>query len=375
MDSELKSQGSRAGRQPVPVCVIPYASRDEEISLVDLWHIIAAHKSLVLLGFLVAITLAIIYGFLSESSYRAEANLLPPRQQHIQALMIDHHGYGELEIEQYTPEIVYQAFLRNLKSKGLRREFFEAHNLADYYLADNSQTDADIDHVFDKKFNGSMKVRADKQNDFFVVVGFSDPAPRLAAQRLKQFIDFANERTTQQLYSDVNVILQAKIKRIRDELSSKLKLAKQRRLDAITILKEGLRVAEALGIKDGGTFPRVMDKTPAGLVVNTVQVPLYMRGTNALKTEISVLESRKSEEPFINGFRDLQERLIFMQAVTIDVTSLSAVTIGDPARIPYRMEKPNKKMIAVLGVVFGIMAGIFLALIAEFLIYARREFS
>jgi len=102
-------------------------------------------------------------------------------------------------------------------------------------------------------------------------------------------------------------------------------------------------------------------------------VPLYMRGSGALETEIAVLESRKSDEPFINGYRDLQERLAFLDAISIDVASLSAFTMDDPARIPYGAEKPNKKSIIVLGIVGGIAFGIVLALVAEFLFGSKRE--
>ncbi len=373
MDSESKLQGSRSNDRPVPVCVVPYTDQNNEISLIDLWCVIVARKMLVLLSLLVAILLAFAYVFWVEPSYRAEAYLLPPQQKDIQALMIDFQGGADLKVELYTPDLVFTAFLKNLKSKGLRREYFDINNLADYYLANNPHTDADIDRIFDKKFNGSMRVQSDKQNTPFTVVSFSDRDSNLAAQRLNQFINFANKRTARQLYRNANAIVQAEIKQIRDELSSKLKLAERRRFDTITVLKEAQRIADALGIKDASTFPKVMDKSPSGLAVNTAQVPLYMRGTSALETEISVLELRKSEEPFISGFRDLQEKLAFMEAISIDYASLSAVIIDDPARVPYRMEKPNKKMIAILSVVLGVMVGVFLALAAEFLLGTRRE--
>jgi chain length determinant protein (polysaccharide antigen chain regulator) len=130
-------------------------------------------------------------------------------------------------------------------------------------------------------------------------------------------------------------------------------------------LKEALRVAKALGIKDAGGFPEVAEKPRASLTVNTAEVPLYMRGADALETEIAVLESRKSEEPFIAGFRDLQERLTYLEALSINADSLSAVTIDEIAKTPYKAEKPRKALILILALVFGAIGGFVLALVAE----------
>jgi len=366
MDSESRLQGSSSNDRPVPVCVVPYGDRDDEISLVDMWRVFVARKVLVLLSLLVAIILASVYIFLAEPLYRAEAHLLPPQQKDIQSLMIDFRSKEELEMNRYTPDIVYKAFLKNLKSKGLRREFFDAHDLTGYYFADKPHTGADIDRIFDKKFDGNLRVQADKQDASYVVVSFGDPNPGLASQRLNQFIAFANERTVQQLLNNVNAAIWAEIERVRYQLASKLKLAAQRRHDRILGLQEALSVARALGIESSGSFSMAQDKEKAAIGINTAQIPLYMRGTKALEAEIAMLESRDSDEPFISGLRDLQEKRILLEGILIDRNKLAAVTIDTAARIPYQAEKPKGKLIFMFAAVFGVMAGIFLVFIAEF---------
>ncbi len=370
MDSESKLQGSRPNDRPIPVCVVPYTDQDDEISLIDLWLIIVARKNLILLSLVVAIVLAFAYVFWAESSYRAETHLLPPQQRDIQGLIIGKEG---LEITQYTPDLVYMAFLKNLKSMGLRREFFDTHDLADYYLAGKTQTSADIDGIFNTKFNDKLRVQADSQDASFVTASFGDRDPGLAAQRLNQFIAFANKRTVHQLFNNVNAVIQAEIERVRDQLTSKLKLAEQRRHDKIIRLQEALRVASSLGIERAGSFSVTTDKEKAGIEVNTAEVPLYMRGTKALGAEISVLESRKSDKPFISGLRDLQERRIFLEGLLINRDKLSAVTIDVAAKTPYRTEKPREKSIIVLAGVLGLMVGIFLIFIAELWSKARSQ--
>jgi len=372
MDTESKSQEILSGDRPVPVYVVPYADRDDEISLIGLWHVIVVRKMVILLSFLAAMLLASVYVYWAEPLYRAEVELLPPQQKDIQGL-IDYRGKEGLEIEQYTPNIVYKAFLKNLKSSGLRRDFFDTHDLIDHYFADKPHTDADIDRIFDEKFNVSLQIQADKQDVSFVTVKFADSDPVLAAQWLNQFVVLANERTIQQLFSDINAVIQAEIEWVKHQLASKLKLAAQRRYDIIISLREALRVAKALGIESAGSHPVAANKEKSSIEVNTAQVPLYMRGTKALEVEIAVLESRKSDEPFIAGLRDLKEKLVFLEEISIDRNKLSAVTIAAAARIPYQAEKPSKKLIFMLAAVFGLMAGVFLLFIAEFWSKARAQ--
>jgi len=354
--------------QPIPVYISRYEDRGDEVSLIDLWRVIARRKGIILLSLLVSMMLAAAYIFIAEPSYRAVAYLLPPQQEQIQGLLIDYRGIEKagLDIERYTPELVYNAFLENLNSRGLRREFFDRGNLVSHYVNEETDTEFNVDRIFDTKFNKTFQVQVDTQNPLFVTVSLSYSDPELVTQWLNQFVDYTNERTVHQLFSDVDSTIQAEIKRVRYQLASKLKLAEQRRHDRIISLQEALRVAKALGITEAGAFPMAASKNPAGIAVNTAQAPLYMRGTKALETEITVLESRKSDEPFIQGLRDLQERLSFLEDIRVDPDKLSAVTVDSVARIPYRAESPRKLLLIFIATALGFMIGIFLAFVAEF---------
>lgn len=376
MEPKIVEQPSQF--RPIPVYLAESPDREGEVSLIDIWRVIARRKGLALLGFGATVLLAVIYLLNAEPVYRATAHILPPQQQDIQGLqirglLVSNSESGSHDIEGYTPKYVFSIFLENLRSKGLRREFFDIHKLVNHYVSAKDAKDVIEDEVFEQRFSENLHVSADKNVSPLVTVSFVDTDSKLSAQWLNQFVDFANKRTIQQLFNDVNSTLQSEIKRIRDMLTSKLQLAEQRRLDRITTLKEALRVASVLGIKDASMFPTMADKASAGLAVNTAQIPLYMRGTDALETEISVIESRKSDEPFISGYRDLQERLNFVEAISIDQESLSAIKVDDPANVPYRAEKPRKKMIVALGIVLGIIIGVFMALAAEFLFGTRQE--
>lgn len=366
---ESTSSEKHTDVHPIPVYITTAVDEDEEISLFELWRIIARRKAVILLTFLAALMLASAYIVLVDPVYRADAHLLPPQQQDIQELMIDYDG-DQGAIKRYTPELVYQSFLENFKSRGLRREFFDSRMLLKHYVT--GKTDANPDKIFDTRFEKNIQVQADSQDVVFVTASFSDSDPQLASKWLNQFVAFANERTVHQLSNNVNVVVQAEIERIRHQLSSKLKLAGQRRGDTIANLQEALQVAKALGIEQP-VVPRVTGgKSAAEIAVNTANVPLYTRGTKALEAEISILKSRQSDESFVVGLRDLQEKLAYLEGLSIDPGKLSAVTLDSSAKIPYRAEKPRKALIVVLAVVLGIMIGVFLVFVTEFLSKSSR---
>lgn len=384
-NSESKTVERKKAGQPEPVYVVPYRNVESEISLVDLWRIIVAGKYIILLSILVAVALATAYLFVTEPVYRSEANLLPPKQQDIQALTINYQDNGAPTMEGYrpalvsheflrniyTPALVYEEFLRNIKSRGLRREYFDANGLADHYLPDGPGLDVDIERVFDK-FNRNMDVRDGKKEVSSVVVSFLDVDPRFAARCLNKFIDFANRRTVAQLVSDVNAVIRSERDRVRYQLESKLKLAAQRRQDRILSLREALRIAKALGIEGAGSVSMTSERDGVAIAVNTAQSPLYMRGIKALEAEIAVLGSRKSDEPFIPEVRDLQEKLTLLEGISVDQSKVSAVSIDAAGREPYGAVKPNNKLVIMLAIVFGFLGGIFLVFISNFLSKAHE---
>jgi len=368
LDMESRPLESSSDPHPIPVYIAPYENRGDEVSLIDLWRVIARRKGIILLSLLASMMLAAAYIFFTEPSYRAVAFLLPPQQEQIQGLLIDYRGIEKagLDIERLTPELVYNAFLANLKSRGLRREFFDRGNLVSHYVNEEADTKFNVDRIFDKKFNKSIQLQIDAKDPLFVTVSLAYSDPELVAQWLNRFVDLVDERTVHQLLSDVESAIQTEIKRVRYQLDSKLKSAKQRRRDRVISLQEALRVAKALGLTEAGAFPMAADKNPAGVAVNTAQVPLYMRGTKALEKEMTVLESRKSDEPFIQGLRDLQERLSFLEDIVVDPDTLSAVRVDSVAKTPYRAERPRKLLLISIAAMLGFMIGIFLVFVAEF---------
>ncbi len=365
---QSKQPTSHPDARAVPVYMLPYPDRGAEINLLDLWRVIVARKSLILISLLVAIVLGMAYAFLAQPYYRTETFLLPPRPQDIRELT---NVTEILGMEQYTPDRVYQVVLQNLNSRNLRRKFFDIQNLSRQYLDGKSHGENDIDRVFDEKFNDNMRLRRHNQNAASAVVSFGGADPEWTAQRLNQFIVFINQFTVGQLVDDVHSAVEAEIKKVRYQLDSKLKLAVQRRHDEILQLQEALRIARALGIHESRSFAVPAGNNEVSIKVNTALGPLYMRGTKALEAQIAVLESRKSDEPFVDGLSELKQKRTFLENLSVDRGNLSAVTVDSAAKIPYRVERPRKKLIVILAAVLGLLVGFLLLLVAEIRVKAR----
>jgi len=147
--------------------------------------------------------------------------------------------------------------------------------------------------------------------------------------------------------------------------------AEQRRMDRIAELEEAIHMASSLGLKEDPLLSQVTGKST--IAVNQMDSPLYMRGTRALQAEVTSLRTRKSDDPFIAGLRDLQEKLDILGSAHIDPSRISAVQIDQAAEVPDQPIKPRRKMIVILGLFGGLMLGIFAAFLADFIDRARQE--
>tara|TARA_B100001123_G_scaffold1228_1_gene1693 strand:- start:238 stop:597 length:360 start_codon:yes stop_codon:yes gene_type:complete len=73
-----------------------------------------------------------------------------------------------------------------------------------------------------------------------------------------------------------------------------------------------------LGTKRRVDATNIIQNTQMNVDISTATTPLYYHGFEALSSEISVLESRKSDDPFISGLRDLQEELALLRSIAFD---------------------------------------------------------
>ena len=141
-------------------------------------------------------------------------------------------------------------------------------------------------------------------------------------------------------------------------------MAKQRREDSILRFEEAAEIAVKLGVRDRVDITNVVQNNQ--LNISTSSTPPYYRGYKALNAEITTLKNRKSDDPFIVGLRDLQEKLTLLTSIKIETEGMHSVTVDQAAYPPKNSIKPNRRLIVSLGTVVGLFLGIFLVFFVSF---------
>ncbi|MAT50410.1 MAG: hypothetical protein CMK32_04405 [Porticoccaceae bacterium] len=362
-----ESSENTTSRQPVPAYILPYMDRDDEVSLVDLWRVMARRKLLILGVLLATIMLAVVYLVVTPPVYTAESRLVAPGIKDIRGLQlgfVDVKNYG---IDAFNSATVFSTFVRNFNSVSHRRQFYAQNNLKRMYIGDQAGGEIDENRLFENSFSSNLKISLD-QSGIAATGRFSYQDAEQAAGLLNDYVKYINEQTVHELLNDIEAIVQTETRRLQQQLDSKLKVAAQERQDQITQYREALDIARELGIREPTDI--ALAGQPAGQTTASVEEindPLYARGTDWLEAEIRALESRKSDLPFIEDGYELQGQLLYLQSFSINEKGLSTMRVDAPAYPPYRPDKPKKRLTLILAVVVGLLLGVFLAFFVEFL--------
>lgn len=371
-----KEKVSGQQTQTVPVVLMQQSmGEDDEINLFDLWRTLLRRKGIILIVAGLAVAAGFAYVLLAKPVYKAESFLLPPTEKNVQALnarILNQQVLNKqvFNVQLYTPEKVYDMFIQHLKSRALRRHYFDTHNLVDSMVPDRDPG-VPVERIFDTFFNKELSVSRVKKDKSFVQVAFEGTDAELAAKWVNGFVALANAATVKTLVQNVASQLESRKRALREQIAAKRKTAGLIRMDRLAKLKEAIRIAEKLGIKGNGMLPLMAGKTTVAL--NQANMPLYMSGSKALRAEAESLRARKNSDPFIQGLRGLQEKLDVLTSIHLDPSQISAMRVDQPAFVPEHRIKPKRKLIMLLALFGGLMLGVFAAFFTEFLDKARQE--
>ena len=253
---------------------MPAYQQDDEIDLFELWDILWKQKTLIIMVTFLVTMIAIGYLVVTKPIYKAEAFFLPPLQQDIQGLNIQ-------GVQQYTIPSVYEAFLNNLRSRQLRQQFYNEHNLLAWYQKDREIKSTEKATIFQKNFYDKLAINIPKNNNTsFVSLSFKLDDAAKSAEWLNQYVDFVASQTQQQLIQAITVVVESKKTDITDKLASIKAVAQDRRLDRVVRLQEALEIAKAAGITGSE-----INQAANGLNME------YMRGVKAIDREIQLLNA------------------------------------------------------------------------------------
>jgi chain length determinant protein (polysaccharide antigen chain regulator) len=349
----------------------------DEIDLIDIWRVLVRQRKLILIVTLIVSMLAVGYVLVTPPVYKAEVFLLPPLGKDVVGLSHPDATLTPVNIRQTPLEIkrtpkniilspgdirrttvdaVYDEMIINLQSLSLRRQFLDEQKLVQNSLSPQTL----------------LVQRGRKEKSDFCTVSLEGSDPELITIWLNGFVSMVDSYTKNKLAEIIETEIENKKKAIGEKIGGLRQTSTNRRLDRITLLKEQFYIAEKLGIVDrknvsGDVTTKIQNSPRIGLSVNSEGTPLYLRGTGELQAEIDMLERRKNDDPFIANLRDLQGELIRLEKIRLDRGDISAVRIDRMAVQPEEPIKPKRKRIVVLGLLLGIILGLFSAFLANFI--------
>ncbi|MDQ7003155.1 MAG: Wzz/FepE/Etk N-terminal domain-containing protein, partial [Ghiorsea sp.] len=203
--------------------------KQNEVSLADLWQVLVQQKKVVAYVWVACLLLALVYVIFAAPTYKAEVVVSPPSLADVEELN---------QYFNYTPVQIFVATGNILKSKKIRRYFFDEMNLKQTWLEDSRGLSSDQLFVFFDKaltvsenLKGLDKKRGEVANFSVSLEGHSSS---FVVKILNQFVEFSLQSVTNRLIEDsVSKIKSEQFKKT-NALSLVLKYAKLSRADHVT---------------------------------------------------------------------------------------------------------------------------------------------
>jgi len=346
-------------------------SSESVMDFSDFWNMLVRWKTLVFLVALVTISIIAANAFLNKPIplYKATTYLSAPTENDIK-------GFKRVD---YPPAKFFTAFIENLKSITVRREYFNKNNLFDQ-LALNDKDDEE--QIFEEQFNQMFSVVRQGENVYF---SFDGKNAKLTADWVNGLAKLANNETIRSFLQEILAtknkqlkVLQDKINNLKSRINNSRKVSKWERESLIFRLEEMALIAERLGVKG---FTSKSNVYKPGM-------PLYLRGAQALRVEARVLRERKSDDPFIKDIRDWKlelatlqpqfslmqvefNKLKFVRPIIPNVSTMQVRQMATASSTPYNM--PVFIWVLLTGLLSSLTLGVLAAFFADFVVSSREK--
>ncbi len=321
--------------------------RSQEVDIQEIFQALSERKLLIIVFTAFSVFCAAAFAFLSKPVYEARGYVVPPTQNEIA-----NFNYGrtiETHLTPYTVKDVYSVFIGYLQGESLRQEFFNDVYLPSLGEAERKKSQDVLYGEFSKKL--SVVLSGKDPSDRYVVAAQSGD-PVQSVEWVKKYITKAGDLAKKELLTNVSREAEVWARNFEQQITASRNNSQKAREDTIVKLREALRVAEAIGLEK----PPIITGNPSVEVAGSMNAQLvYMRGTKALKAEIENLESRKSDDPFINNLRDMQTMLDFYKGLEVEAAGVSVYRLDGGIDQPQTPVKPMKVLLVVLGLLIGLL--------------------
>jgi chain length determinant protein (polysaccharide antigen chain regulator) len=350
-------------------------SPEDEIDLFELFSSLFQQWRL-LVGITVAGgLLAVVIALMLPKQYEVAAQVGLPDKFH--ATVLTNKGY-----EKQSQQGLFEQYYEKLQSfDNLSRYVKQGEWLSKIY-PDRIEIERDRQLFIELKESLQIDVVEPKPKK-----GESVGAPRLirlfisgkdedvAANFINGYIEYSNKSLIDMISQTGQRLQRLETEKINRDIRLLREDYEKRLAAKLKVLNEALIVAEAVGIKK----PTDMMKYDARQAENGVIIDfsntgseLYLKGSIYLKQLIHTINSRESQDPFINKLFPLFARLNQLQAMDFNFSDVKAYKLDMPAAVDGKAEKPNGTLIVVVGGILSLFVAVFVALIAG-AIKRRRE--
>ncbi|TDJ74438.1 hypothetical protein E2H86_19990 [Pseudomonas putida] len=326
-------------------------SGDDEIDLFELIAGIWKHKVLAVVTAAIVTAGAVAYAFLKTPIYEAKLFVQPPTQNDISQLNFGRGGQTGLAMMSVSD--VYGAYLRNLQSESLRREFFRSYYLPSLSADERSGSQDALYSEFQEVLSLGVASK-DAPTRYFIKVKL--PNPEVAAEWATRYVEMAGRRGVGDIVKDVKADATVKANNLEQQINAARESTRKQREDRIARLTEALRVAKSIGLEK----PPIISAEVAAGMEGTLT---YMRGSKALEAEIENLRARSSDDPFVANLRQRQEALAFYRTLQIDSGVIQVYRQDGALESPDKPISPKKSVIVALGIMAGVVLGLLLAFV------------
>lgn len=327
----------------------------DEIDLVELLQSLWSQKWLIVLITLMVTLGAASYAFLGKPVYESRIAVLPPALSDIAGFNLGRDVKSGLK--PFSVDDIYTVFTRNLQAEGSRHQFFRGVYLPSL---DEEWRSGSRDGPYEA-FARVLSVKTPNKSQperYVIIVGHSDPAQ--AAEWAKLYMDQVVRQSLDEILQNIRRELGVKGRQLQQEIDTLREFVKVRKNDRIIQLKEALTVAEVLGLANPPIISGQITEQLSAIMGGDL---MYMRGSKALRAEIEVLGNRTSDDPFIPSLRNLEEQYNFYTGIQVAREEV-AVSRQDGAVVTTDAPiKPKTVLILVLGILFGGILGVFIALV------------
>ncbi|AVD94319.1 hypothetical protein C4Q27_18795 [Pseudomonas sp. SWI36] len=330
--------------------------QEREFDIFDLTEGVWRQRWLVLVVTAVVVAVFAIYAIAVTPVYQAKLNVQPPLDSDINQLNVGRSD-GKGLLVPITAKFVNDVYLRNLQSNVLRQMFYKRVYLAS--LVEN--VDGESQAGLYAKFNAQFLVGINQSERYATVTVLAED-PKQAADWAVRYAEMAGEQSKKELMERVASDFKVEADNIQQSIDSARAKAKLERDDRIAQLTEALKISRSIGLEK----PPIIENNLSSEVSAGMNGSLmYMRGSKALESEIQNLQTRSSDDPFVNNLREREEQVAVYRSLKVSPDQFSVYRQDGVVEIPERPIKPRKALLVAVGIFAGLFLGIFIALVRE----------